>query len=1083
MTLKNFFRRLSTIVCLSSFCVLSLAQNRPIQGRIVDEKGEPVIGASVLIAGTTSGAVTDLEGNFSLASVPAGAVLQISSIGYVSQEIRENGQSSLNITLQEDMLALDEIVVVGYGVQKKSDLTGAIGSVENSKLTAKGATTVMESLQGQVAGVDISQSSSRVGEAFSISIRGKSTLGDSTQPLFVVDGIICNDINFLNPYDIEKIDILKDASSTAIYGSRATNGVVIVTTKQAKAGSDTRTSVSYDGYVGYKTVARMPDFMDPEEWLSYRYMRYATVRGDGKITDGRLPLEITKTNMQACWNKKAPKMQEQYINKEYTDWMDLMLHDGIQQNHFVQIAGAGQSLSYRIGTGYQKEDGIMGDNLERFNIKLAIDGNVTRHLTAGASANLVASTLDLGSRKAVENSFRANGFWLPYNTATGELNYMPGKDLVPGQEKSKAYPAGFTSTVSPIVDAMNSEDKNREFRALATMYLQYQPIDELIFKTTFAPSVSTSRRGQYFGGLSEMQSGTYNAKGNPTGDAKSVLSRNERFSYTWDTQINFVKTFGQDHNVNAMALVSVYSNELETYGLTANNITPETLWYNIGSAASGYTDVASNYGKATMLSYALRLNYNYAGKYFATVSTRWDGSSKFNQARRWGMFPSAAVAWRISEEGFIRDNARWLNNLKLRLSYGATGNNASVGNYETAFLADQLYYSSFGKGYGPGVSNEMLTWETTTELNAGLDFGLFGGRISGSVDAYDKTSRDLLMDMKLLFEQGSYNGSMTANVGKVRNRGIELALRGVLVDTKDFNWDLGLSFATNRNEILELQGKKEDMRAERWFIGQPIDVAFDLRQTGICTREKALESVTINGVTKTNAEWYGYFEGCMTYEDFNKDGKINDEDRQILGHALPDWTGNLTTSLTWKNWDFSLSVNTKQGQLVYSPFMEEFTNYSDRGRNKLDMDFYIPAGAPVFNASWDGKDTSTLTSDPSVVADHTTVGSFPYPFNGAAYNYGGGNGWYTGKNKEFQSNLYVDASYWKIKNITLGYTLPKKWSDKIGLSFLRIYANVLNPFTFTGYKGFDPEWADASISNGSGGPASITYQFGLNIKF
>ena len=447
------------------------------------------------------------------------------------------------------------------------------------------------------------------------------------------------------------------------------------------------------------------------------------------------------------------------------------------------------------------------------------------------------------------------------------------------------------------------------------------------------------------------------------------------------------------------------------------------------------------------------------------------------------MFPSVALAWRIAEEDFVKENLSWINNLKLRLSYGATGNNASVGSYETMFLANQLYYSSFGKGFGPSVANELLSWEKTTEFNAGLDFAFLNGRISGSFDWYTKTSRDLLMDMKLLLEQGTYNGSMTSNVGKVRNQGVELMLKGVLLQTKNFYWDVSASFAKNKNEILELQGKKEDMRAERWFIGQPIDVVYDLKQTGICTQATANELLTIDGVTKTKSEWYGYFEGCMTYEDINMDGKINDSDRQILGQSMPKWTGTISTTLQYKNWDFSMTVNTKQGQMVYSPFMEEFTNYGDKGRNKLHMDFYIPQGAPIFNYTWDGKDPQSLTCDPTVVADHTIIGTYPYPFEDASYNYGGGNGWYTNKTKEFGSNNYVDASYWKIKNITLGYTFSKKLLNKVGIEGLRIYCNVLNPFTFTSYKGFDPEWADADIADGTGGPSSVTYQIGLNLKF
>lgn len=1086
MNLKRLAKRALATLSLSMLCLVAFAQGRQITGTVIDGTGEPVIGANVLEVGTTNGVITDIDGNFKLQGVQPNAKIQVSFIGYISQTISVGNQNNIQVTLKEDAQALDEVVVVGYGVQKKSDLTGSIGSVDNAKLAGKGATTVMESLQGQIAGVDISQSSSRVGESFNISIRGKSTLGSSTSPLFVVDGVITDDINFLNPADIEKIDILKDASSTAIYGSRATNGVVIVTTKQAKAGNDMKVSVTYDGYAGYKTVARMPDFMDDVEWMDYRYMKYATPVKNATITNGRLPLEMTAGNLKSVWNDKnddiSTKMRDQFLKRDFTDWRDLMLKDGTQQNHFLQVAGAGQKVSYRIGLGYQQEDGVMGDELQRYNLKLAIDGKINKKVSVGATANVAVFNYDYGSKRAVQEAFRANGYWLPYNTETGEVNYQPGKDLRPGQSSSLTFPAGFSSSVSPLIDSMNSSDKTKGYRVLATMYAQYKPIEDVIIKTTFSPTFFTRRRGEYYGGLSSEQSKTYNASTAPEGEAKASVNRKEIFGYTWDTQVNYVKTFLEDHSINAMALMSVYSTEAEEYKLTGNNVTPETLWYNLGSAAD-YSGVSSSYGKATMLSYALRLNYTYKGKYLATLSTRWDGSSKFQDGHRWGMFPSAALAWRISEENFIKDNASWISNLKLRASYGVTGNNASVGNYDTMFLANKLYYSSFGKGYGPSVVNELLTWEKTNEFNIGLDFGFLNGRISGTFDWYNRESQDLLMDMKLLLEQGTPDGKMTANVGKVRNRGIELMLKGVLLQTKDFYWDVTATFAKNKNEILELQGKKEDMRAQRWFIGQPIDVAYDLKQTGICTQATANEQVTINGVTKTKSEWYGYFEGCMTYEDINKDGKINDDDRQIIGQGMPKWTGTLSTSLSWKNWDFSMSINTKQGHTLYSPFMQEFTDYSDRGRTKLSMDFYIPEGAPIFNYAWDGSNTASLTSDRTVVADHSIAGSYPYPFNDAKYNHGGGNGWYTGKNTEFQANNYVDASYWKIKNITVGYTFSKNLIKKIGIESLRIYANVLNPFTFTDYKGFDPEWADAGISDGTGGPSSITYQFGLNVKF
>ena len=616
MNLKKLAKRALATLSLSMLCLVAFAQGRQITGTVIDGTGEPVIGANVLEVGTTNGVITDIDGNFKL-NVQPNAKIQVSFIGYITQTLAVGTQNNIKVTLKEDAQALDEVVVVGYGVQKKSDLTGSVGSVDNEKLAAKGASTVMESLQGQVAGVDISQSSSRVGESFNISIRGKSTLGGSTSPLFVVDGVICDDINFLNPSDIEKIDILKDASSTAIYGSRATNGVVIVTTKQAKTGEEMKVSVSYDGYVGYKTVARMPDFMDDREWMDYRYMKYATPVKNASITNGRLPLEMTAGNLASVWNDKgnniSTKMREQFLTGDFTDWRDLMLENGTQQNHFIQVAGAGKKVSYRLGAGYQQEDGVMGDSMKRYNVKACIDRAINKLVAIGTTINLVAFNYDYGSKRAVQEAFRANGYWLPYNTETGEVNYQPGKDLRPGQSSSLTFPAGFSSSVSPLIDSMNSKDETKGYRVLGTMYAQYKPIDDVIIKTTFSPTFSTRRRGEYYGGLSSMQSGTYNATTNPTGTASASVTRNESFSYTWDTQVNYMKSFNNDHNLNAMALLSVYSTEAEKYALTGEGVTPETLWYNLGSAGT-YSGVESSYGKATMLSYALRINYNYRGK-------------------------------------------------------------------------------------------------------------------------------------------------------------------------------------------------------------------------------------------------------------------------------------------------------------------------------------------------------------------------------------------------------------------------------------------------------------------------------------
>lgn len=1075
---KMCFTRIFLVIMLalvgSAFSPAS-AQDGAVSGTVKDTQGLPLPGVNVIVKGTTTGTITDMDGNYSIASVASDAQLLFSFIGYNQHEEAIAGRSVVDVVLVEESVDLGDVVVVGYGVQKKSDLTGSISSVDNAALTGKGATTVMESLQGQVPGVDISQSSSRVGESFNISIRGKSTLGSSTNPLFVVDGIVVDDINFLNPSDIEKIDILKDASSTAIYGSRATNGVVIVTTKQATAGKSEdcmKVTVSYDGYVGLKRKARMPEFMDGREWMDYRFYKYLTPVKNAPITDGTLPVEMTDGNLLSVWCNKSGKpdsyVREAYEKGDFTDWSDIMLKKGTQQNHFVQVQGVGKQVSYRLGAGYQQEDGVMGDGLNRFNVKMAIDGKIGTRFTTGASLNVMRSDLDLGSKNAVIESFRANPYWRPYNTVTGELNYMPGKDLtindnLNGVSASPNLPVGFSGSISPLCDEMNSKDETRSYRVLGTAYLQFKPIDAVVLKTTFSPTFATSKRGEYYGPYSS-------ARSKNVGTSEAALTRNESFAYTWDTQANYVKTFGR-HSVNALALFSVYSTESEKFTMKGDKITNETDWYNMGSAES-YSNITTSYNKATMLSYAMRLNYGFADRYLLTASVRWDGSSKFTEGNQWGAFPSMAAAWRMSEESFIKDNADYISNLKLRLSYGVTGNNSSVGNYETMFLADKLYYSQFGKGFGPSTVNEDLSWEKTKEFNIGADFGFFNNRLSGSFDWYNRNSEDLLMERKLLVEQGSSAGAMTANVGKVKNSGVELMLKGILLQNSDFYWDVTFTYSKNKNEIVELQGKKEDIRSERWFIGEAIDVAYDLQRTGICTKEYANEVITVNGKTGTRSEIYGVFEGSMTYKDVNEDGKIDDADRVILGSAMPDWQGNISTSFSYKNWDLSAAVNIKQGQLVYSPFMEEFTDYSDRGRNKLKMDFYIPQGAPVMGA--DGQRST---------AAKTIKGSYPFPFNDAKYNHGGGVGWHTGKTTEFKEKNYVDASYVKVKNITLGYTFGKDLMSKIGIQNLRIYANILNPFVFTDYKGFDPEWADAKINDGTGGPSSITYQFGLNVKF
>lgn len=1029
----------------------SVNQVKMLTGTVVDEHGDPVIGASVLVKGTTNGSVTDLDGKYSISNVPANATLEVSYIGYKTQTLTVGTATTFNVKMVPMDQQLDEVVVVGYGVVKKSDLTGSVGSINSETIAGKGSTSVMESLQGQVAGVNISQSSSRAGDGFSIQIRGKSSMNDDSKPLYVIDGVVCDNMDFLNPMDIEKVDVLKDASSTAIYGSRATNGVVMITTKKGDE-KGARTSVSYDGYYGFKETANMPDFMSGDEYTKYRFSRYLTETVDNAT--GVSQWTMKTSDLTKFWCNDSPVIKDMYVNKKYTDWADLVTRNGSQQNHFVNITGNAKNLTYRVGLGYQNEEGVLYDGYERWNIKGALDHKISDKVAIGFSTNLATSMKKYGSKNSVNNGFLMNPtmpakYWEGDNA--GELIYQPGKDAA-------IYPngGGPTSTINPLVDRENSKDNTRQYNAMANLYLQYSPIKEVILKTTFSPMYQKSRHGVFYGAKTQVRGGNGN---------QAELNNDETFSYTWDTQANFIKRFG-DHSLNVLGLFSVYQQKEQGDYMKATNMPFDVDWDNMGSGT--LESRSSYYRKISMLSYVARVNYGYKDKYLLTVSSRWDGSSKFTKNNRWGMFPSAAVAWRITEEDFMKSASSWLSNLKLRLSYGVTGNNMGVGAYDTQSLANKKYYYNFGNtianGYGYSMANSDLTWEKTTEFNVGVDFGFLNNRINGSVDLYTRNSKDLLMEMQTPYELGSVTGSIVSNVGKVNNRGIEVQLNTINYRDKNWYWETNFSFARNINKIKELNGEKKDLVGNKWFIGSPIDVIYGYKLTGICTREEAAQYAT-------DTHWKTKFtEGTMKAYDRDGDGTIDANDRVILGHCSPTWTGSMTSTLTYKNVDFSFSIYTSQGGYVYSPFMREFARYGSRGTQHIKLDYYIPEGAPILDAQ--GNVTTQAT---------THYGSWPFPTGGnATGNSGAGRFWSEDENGQM---FCVDNSYVKVKNITLGYTFPKSWMQKIHVSSLRVYVNILNPFTFTDYKGFDPEWADASVTDGTGGVSSRTYQIGVNLKF
>ena len=1107
MKCNQVIRKVSASILLSMLCLFAYAQ-KTITGSIVDNMDEPLIGANVLIKGTTNGTITDLDGKFSLHNVSPSDILVCSYIGYTTEEVKVGDKTTFKIVMVDDTKTLDEVVVVGYGQMKKSDLTGSVASVNTENITSKGTTTALEALQGAMPGVSITQNSSRAGGGFDIEIRGKSTLGGNNNPLYVVDGIITDDINFLNPQDIERIDVLKDASSTAIYGSRATNGVIIVTTKSAKeqGGKATAPIISFDGYYGIKKATRMPDFMDGTEFAQYRHFRYMNAIDENGVVNSTLYGAQNKWGMTdgnyttAYLTANGSYTGASYIkdiiaNGQETNWRDQVLRTASQQNYYLSASGSSNngSVSYHFGIGYQDEEGIYrNDDMKRYNFKGTIDAKINNYISTGISFNAAHSTLSTVDNVAVREAFRLNSLCRAYDDE-GKLIQQPGTATYLGTGSAQ-----FTSTWNPLLDFENSEYNTRAWQALANFYVEVRPYKGLSVRSTFSPSYYSERAGEFEGSETAARSNA---------DSRASAVNQTKFSWTWDNMINYNINFGQN-SINAMGLVSSSKFDQETYTQIAYGVPQASKWYNMGLATSNTYTSASAYTEWSMLSYAARLNYSYAGKYMATATIRWDGSSRFADGNRWGSFPSAAVAWRISEEDFMKNSSSWLSNLKLRASYGKTGNNYTEGsNYATQVVVDggTLFYGfADGTGnavyYPSGIVNRNLSWEKTSEWNFGLDFGFINNRISGGVDVYKKISKDLLMSRQLPYEAGGLR--VVDNIGKVKNVGVELNLQTINIQTRDWSWVTTFTFAHNKNEVLEVNGGKVSDIENSWFVGESINAIYNYQWAGIVNDK--MMTVPDHQIAKDKGftpgqqvnsydyyyNCYGWGEGMPIIKDLNGDGVLDQNDKSILGKSNPSWTGSIGSTLSFKGWELSFNLYTKQNYKIYSPFLNQYTAYGDRGMQHINLDFYIPAGTLLgFDVDENGNRYNERYQE------NTHYGKYPFPTNVNASNAGAGTIWAGSNAKSGATSMdkmstanssgtpyqIQDASYWKFKNIMLSYTFPSNMINKAKIRSLRLYVNVTNPFVITKSVGFDPEWGASSLANG--GPSSITYQFGASIKF
>ena len=957
-------------------------QQREISGSVTDNEGQPLEGVTVAIKDMPVATSTNSAGQFSLQVPPEAATLVFTLVGFESYETPIGSANTVNASLTPSLSDLDEVVVIGYGSVRRGDVTGSIGSVGRDAIVRTANVQAAGAIQGQVAGVNLLKMNGKPGDDYNIEVRGLSSIGKGNAPLVVIDGVMGGSLNSLNPADIEKIDVLKDASATAIYGSRGSNGVIIVTTRQGVPGKN---RIAYDGYVGMKTPTNLPDMMDGPQFVAHFN-------------------EVIKNGGSRFFDEKE---QQNIANGTYTDWIDLLLQNGMQSSHNVSLSGGNENTRHFFSAGYLNEEGnVPAEEFSRLTLKGNIDGKINNWINAGTSTYISYSVQDQGSNEALRSAYRLRPTGDAYDE-NGELLFWPT--------------TSDSQTPNALFDPINVKNEFRNFRVFGNLFVELNLLEGLSFRSTISPYLESIRNGTFAGRYSKANTGTQNGSGG--------YSNQLNLSYTLDNVLSYNNTV-KSHTFSGVLANSIVVNRNEGAAQNVLNLPFDSFWYNTGSAGN-IQGVSSYLTEWALLSYMGRFNYSFKDKYQLTVTGRADGSSKLAEGHKWAFFPSAAVAWRVSDEDFLR-NVNTLSNLKLRLSYGVVGNDA-VDPYSTQAAIAQTLYDWAGAaalGFAPSaIANRSLGWEKSKEVNLGIDFGFFKNRVSGSVDIYDKKTEDLILSRALPQHTG-FN-SITANVGSTSNKGVEVALNTVNILTDNFSWRTNITFARNNNKIIELYGDNQDDVGNRWFIGHPIEVHYAEVFDGIWQLHEAEE-----------AAGYNAEPGQVKVKDLNNDGRITEADRQIIGSPLPKWIGGITNTFGYKGFDFSFMLYSRQGSMINSPFHHSNFAREWNGRyNKLNVNYW----------------TETNPSN-----------EWPAPNN-------------TGGRPREELKAYVDASFVRVQNITLGYTFSPKALNQLKMSSLRLYLTANNPLIFTDYAGFDPEWSGQNTFNM--GVSSAVYLFGANISF
>jgi len=1066
------------LLFLFTFSLALFAQQRQIKGTVKDEKGEAIIGATIIVKGTTTGTTTDIDGNFTLNLPAAAKTLLVSFVGMEKKEV-DVKNNNFNVVLTDNSIALNEVVAIGYGTQRKKDLTGSVSSVSEKALRDIPVSSAAEAITGKLPGVQVTTTEGSPDAQIKIRVRGGGSITQSNTPLYIVDGFPMDDISNIAPSEIQTIDVLKDASSTAIYGSRGANGVIIVTTK---AGKDGKISISYTGYAGFKQTTKQLKVLTPFQFAQKQY-------------EGAVLNNSVATDYDAYFGSFNDMGLYNYVNG--TNWQNEIIgRTGNTRNHNFTISGGSKQVNYNVNLNRLDDKAIMYmSNFNRTNASLKLNLTPWDWFKGDFSARYSVTVVNGPGANDVSGSEKSTSDSRIKNAVI--FTPLPLKNLTTQDDNSE--------TISNLADPFTQMVDNDRYQKTNLLTLNtgftIKPSQSWSFSSTFGYSLNTKEDDRYFGLTTYFVTNNSLKRNNAIAPACTINNTNNE-TFTNANTISFKKdNFIKNHNISIMVgqenLLRTYHNILSDIEAFPSSFEARDTW----KLTTQGTTVSTNnfYGtQEKMISFFSRLNYDYKGIYYLSATFREDGSSKFGAGNRWGEFPSVSGAWRLSDEGFMKNSQKWLSNLKLRASYGTAGNNnipnGSINRVYTSGTSIYLPSTMPTQVWTDGSTlvNPDLKWETTITRNVGLDYGFFNNRISGTLDFYKNSTKDLLLLVPL---GGVGYTSQWQNTGHTSNQGGEFSINIALIQKKDFTLNFGFNISINRNKVIDMGGLASYAGNEGWTSmtsasnsylvtpGQPVGLIYGYVSDGMYSADDFTWNATSKKwvaktgiVDNSSLDGFSWGPGAMKLKDIAgafdaqgnpiPDGKITDADRTIIGNTNPKHFGSFNFSATYKGWDATINCNWVYGNNIYNANKIEMTSIYYKDRNMLS----------IMNNAYTQIDWTTG----SRVTDPATLTAM----NANASMWSAPNGSYA-----ITSWAIEDGSFLRISNLTIGYTLPKKLLKILAMQQMRFYASINNLYTFTKYSGYDPEVDTRRSSPLTPGvdyssyPKSHSYNLGVNITF